>query len=101
LSLTLEASNNDIFLKDAHAGLEDGEEVPETPSDPSFVDEFDNQFFKSFCVAEQFLRNGHMRDAFINTAVDETLARAMVWTISSGKNRWLLAAGEIEGPGHW
>jgi hypothetical protein len=54
LSLTLDASNYDIFLEHALAGLEDDEEVPETPSDPSFVDEFDNQFVKSFCVENNF-----------------------------------------------
>ncbi|PGH00303.1 hypothetical protein AJ80_09197 [Polytolypa hystricis UAMH7299] len=50
--------------------------------DPSF-DEFDRQLFPGFGD----MRNGDIRDRLINTAIDETLARAIFQCISTGKKK--------------
>ena len=86
ISVVLDASNHTILGEDALAGFDledDDAEYPETPNDSSF-DDFDQQFFKNY-GGWRDPRNGHIRDAFINSAVDETLARAIFWAISSGK----------------
>lgn len=87
ISLVLDASNHAILSEDALADFDDEDdnaEYPETPNDSSF-DNFDQQFFTRSYMSWRDPRNGHIRDAFINSAVDETLARAIFWTISSGK----------------
>jgi hypothetical protein len=92
LSLNLDASNQALLWRDTMSGfnsLDDNDEYPEAPNDPSF-DKFDQQFFKRRYVSWRDPRNGHIRDAFINSAVDETLARAIFSTISSSK-----AAGSL------
>ncbi|KAH6617136.1 hypothetical protein F5144DRAFT_498249 [Chaetomium tenue] len=53
----------------------------DTAIDPSF-DESDRQHLTTGLYP---YRNGHIRDAFINTAVDETLARAIFRTICAVK----------------
>ncbi|KAL2127949.1 hypothetical protein VTI74DRAFT_9939 [Chaetomium olivicolor] len=55
----------------------------DTAIDPSF-DEFDSQYLPGKLHP---YRNGHIRDAFINTAVDETLARAIFRTVCAAKAR--------------
>lgn len=60
-----------------------GGEVLKAPNDSSF-DDFDQQSFSKW-NAWRNPRKGHIRDAFINSAVDETLARSIFRTISSGK----------------
>jgi len=67
---------------------DDNAEFPETPNDPSF--DFDQHFFTRSYMLWRDPRNGHIRDAFINSAVNEILGRAIFWTISSGK-----AAGSL------
>jgi hypothetical protein len=87
LSLTLDALNHAIPLSNAHVGYDDDDddaEYPEIPNDPSF-DDFDRQFFKGGFLSRRDQRNGHVRDAFINSTVDVTLARAIFWTVSEGK----------------
>ncbi|KAK4102550.1 hypothetical protein N658DRAFT_485340 [Parathielavia hyrcaniae] len=49
----------------------------DTHADPSF-DDFDRQHLRGELRP---YRNGHLRDVFVNTAVDETLARAIFETI--------------------
>jgi hypothetical protein len=87
LTLTLEALNHAIPWSDALVGYDDDDdnaEYPETPNDPSF-DDFARQFFKEGYLSWRDQRNGHVRDAFNNSAVDGTLARASFWTVSGGK----------------
>jgi hypothetical protein len=75
LSLGLDATGYDV-LSDAFVVI---------PDDPSF-DEFDQQYFKVLGGHNyRNPRNGHLQDAFINSALDETLARAIFRTISLGK----------------
>lgn len=80
LSLTLDASDCAILMD----GEED-EELDETPNDPSF-DDFDQQFFNGPRGSYRKPRNGHVRDAFINSALDEILARAIFRSISTAKS---------------
>jgi hypothetical protein len=87
ISLVLDASNHAILSDDALIDFDeedDDAEYPETPNDPSF-DDFDQQFFKRHFFSWRDPRNGHIRDAFINSAVDETAARAIFWSISSSR----------------
>jgi len=87
LSLVLDASNYTILGPDALGDFDDEDDdapYPETPNDPSF-DDFDQQFFTRGYISFRHPRNGHIRDAFLNCAVDEALVRAIFWTISSGK----------------
>jgi len=81
LFLTLDASDCAILL--------DGDEDDETPNDPTF-DNFDQQFFDDPRSSYRKPRNGHVRDAFINSALDEALARAIFWSISTAKPRGAL-----------
>jgi hypothetical protein len=86
LSLRLDASDPAVLAEhpeDDDSDLDD-DEIPPTPSDPSF-DEFDHQFFPWTLHNYRKARNGHIRDAFINSAVDETLVRDIFWTISAAK----------------
>lgn len=59
----------------------------DTPSDPSF-DAFDRQRFDG-PIGGPWLkpRNGHIRDAFINSAVDRRLALCIFRTISAAKQQ--------------
>lgn len=74
--LTLDASDCAIFM--------DGDDDDETPIDSSF-DNFDQQFFDDLRGSYRKPRNGHLRDAFINSTLDETLARAIFRSISTAK----------------
>ncbi len=75
--ITLDASDRATFM--------DGDEDDaETPNDPSF-DDLDQQFFDGPSSSYRKPRNGHVRDAFINSALDETLARAIFRRISTAK----------------
>ncbi|KAK4105065.1 hypothetical protein N658DRAFT_504576 [Parathielavia hyrcaniae] len=53
----------------------------DTAVDPSF-DEFDEQYLT--CSLRPY-RNGHVRDVLVNTAVDETLARAIFQTVCAAR----------------
>lgn len=84
ISLVLDTSNHSILSGDALVDFDDEDddaEYPEAPNDSSF-DGFDQQFFERSYMSWQDPRNGHIHDAFINSAVDKTLARAIFWTIS-------------------
>ncbi|PVH93868.1 hypothetical protein DM02DRAFT_732867 [Periconia macrospinosa] len=59
---------------------ENNEPARLAPSDPSFS-AFDAEPFPS---SEGWLRNGHIRDALINSAIDADLAKAIFSTILSG-----------------
>lgn len=77
--LILDCANRDCVVH-----IEEGHH--EIPEDPSF-DEF-GQLWCSPNTAEDehwVPRNGHVRDNLINSAVDETLARAIFQSISSAK----------------
>jgi hypothetical protein len=87
LLLTLDASDFAVLSEDEDDNDDDLNAIgegPDTPNDPSF-DEFEQQYFKGPFGTYRYPRNGHIRDAFINSALDETLARAIFWTISSTK----------------
>lgn len=56
------------------------------PEDPSF-DDFHQQFVLNCTALEDYrARKGHVRDALINSALDEPLARAIFTRISSEKS---------------
>jgi hypothetical protein len=85
--LNLDASNHAIVGEESLAGFDEADDdadYPETSTDPSF-DEFEQSFFQERYIMPRFPRNGHIRGAFINSAVDELLAEAIFWTISYGK----------------
>ncbi|KAI1841126.1 hypothetical protein JX266_012661 [Neoarthrinium moseri] len=71
LFLNLDCSNTSVLL--------DGDE---TPNDPSF-DSYMQEFWGS--GLQRRPRNGHVRDALVNSAVDERLARAIWDTISTAR----------------
>jgi hypothetical protein len=73
LSLTLDVMD----LVDPISRLGDRHRLP---NDPTF-DEFDRQVFNGYTG----YRNGHIRDLFINSALDETLARAIFDSISTAQ----------------
>ncbi|PKY03512.1 hypothetical protein P168DRAFT_327575 [Aspergillus campestris IBT 28561] len=88
LDLTLNASNRSVLDSGVSS---DGEAI--IPDNPTF-DEFDRAFFTGdqFSRPEmhyhgipRFPRNGHIRDALINSALDRTLARDIFRAVSSGK----------------
>ncbi|RFU32800.1 hypothetical protein B7463_g3562, partial [Scytalidium lignicola] len=85
LRLMLDASNSSAMYEDDDDDipLDDDDERLVTPNDPSF-DEFDQQFF-DWPGTYRFPRNGHLRDMFINCALDEALASAIFRIISSTK----------------
>lgn len=83
LTLTLDSSNFRVlegaeFINDDDPNAEDYE----IPNDPSF-DEFHQQF--AYDGRGYQPRKGHIRDALINSALDETLARAIFNYISNSK----------------
>jgi len=82
LSLLLDALDYETFFWVEHDDPED--EV--TLIDPTF-DEYDQQLLKRFSNTNSYLkpRNGNIRDFFINSALDECLARQIFGSISSGK----------------
>ena len=88
----MDASNHAILSEDALTDFDDEDdnaEFPDTLNDPSF-DDFDQHFFTRSYMSWRDPRNGHIRDTFINSGENEILARAIFWTISSGK-----AAGSL------
>ncbi|KAI9932454.1 hypothetical protein MW887_008695 [Aspergillus wentii] len=84
-SLTLDASNYDVLWNDGPA---------ETPTDETF-DEFDKQFCTVNSALTRHPRNGHVRDAIINSAVDQHLASDIFDAISSGKPDGCLPLEEL------
>ncbi|KUJ08796.1 uncharacterized protein LY89DRAFT_599335, partial [Mollisia scopiformis] len=97
LSLALDASNHAILGAESLAGLDledDDVPYPETPTDPSF-DEFDQRFFQESYSGYRAPRKGHIRDAFINSAVDGVLTEAIFWAISCGKAEGSLPLEEL------
>lgn len=86
LFLKLDAS--DLFLLDGYdyGDLVEGRELPVTRNDASF-NSFDQQYSECTFFHDYLRpRNGHIRDAFINAALDENLARSIFRTIRSGNN---------------
>jgi hypothetical protein len=86
--LSLKLNVSDLFLLDGYdyEDEEEGREIPETRSDTSF-----NSFDQQYCDCTFFHyflrpRNGHIRDAFINAALDQDLAKSIFQTIRSGNN---------------
>lgn len=83
-----------LFLdaSDVTAGAEGEEEsdsdefadYPPSANNPSWC-EFDQQITEFQIGTYKYLRNGHIRDALINSALDETLARTIFRAISAGK----------------
>lgn len=73
ISLTLDASYSDPSASQQ-----------ETPVNPCF-DPFDQAFFDDRAGVLRRVRNGYIREAFINSALDEKLARAIFHTISASK----------------
>ncbi|RJE21431.1 hypothetical protein PHISCL_06234 [Aspergillus sclerotialis] len=95
LKLYLDAS-------DVTAGAEDEDEsdsdenadYPLSANNPSWS-EFDQQITEFQLGTYKYLRNGHIRDALINSALDENLARAIFQAISIGKSAGSLALEEL------
>ncbi|KAM0511040.1 hypothetical protein ACHAPE_010301 [Trichoderma viride] len=84
LSLTLDCSDTRVLAEQEWD--DDPDAKLESPNDPSF-DEFDQQIFMVKLDYNRYPRKGHVRDAFINCAVDGDLARSIFGAISSGKNK--------------
>jgi hypothetical protein len=86
LSLNLDASDMSVLW--IYETAERDEYVrsglwPPPPDDPTFND-FDREIYpRTFIGHGPGIRNGHMRDAFINSALDESLARTIFNIISS------------------
>jgi hypothetical protein len=104
ITLTLDSSNFRVlegaeFIDDDDPDSEDYE----IPNDPSF-DEFHQQF--AYESRGYQPRKGHIRDALINSALDETLARAIFNCISNARHAFPLeylklhssGGGEFGGP---
>ncbi|KFY95394.1 hypothetical protein V500_02786 [Pseudogymnoascus sp. VKM F-4518 (FW-2643)] len=92
LSLGLDASDFAVLYEDD----DNDDEEPTIPNDPTF-DEFDQEFFtESFGAYYRKPRNGHIRDALINSALDEPLARESFGAIVSGKPDGALPLEELE-----
>jgi hypothetical protein len=88
LKLFLKLDASDIFLLDGYDYEDEaeGRELPETRNDASF-DSFDQQYSEcTFFHHWLRPRNGHIRDAFINAALDQDLARSIFQTIRSGNS---------------
>lgn len=86
LSLKLDASDLFLLIGYDDEDEEAGREIPETRNDASF-----NSFDQQYCDCTFFHdylrpRNGHIRDAFINAALDQDLAKRIFQTIRSGNN---------------
>ncbi|RMJ28571.1 hypothetical protein PHISP_00531 [Aspergillus sp. HF37] len=79
LHLSLDVSDMDLRGSDDTSY----DERPETPSDPSFDNDFDNQFSEENLGRAYRSRNGHARRVIINSVVDKSLACAIFQTISS------------------
>jgi len=88
LALTLDASDYSV-LWSFEAINNDNRSMtgswPPPPDDSSFND-FDQQIYpETFIYNGPRVRNGHIRDAFINCAIDEWLARAIFDEILAGR----------------
>lgn len=84
LSLTLDCSDTRVLAE--QEGDDDPDAKLESPNDPSF-DEFDQQMLLVQLDYSRYPRRGHVRDAFINCAVDGDLARSIFTAISLGKDK--------------
>lgn len=87
LLLILDAS--DLYLLNGYDDddAEAGRELPKTRNDASFSG-FDQQYCES-TIFHYYLhpRNGHIRHAFINAALDEDLVRSIFQKIRPGYNK--------------
>jgi hypothetical protein len=84
LQLTLDCSDYSVLwaFEDPE---DDGEgEWPEPPGKAHF-DNFDRKLYPQKYRGQLHIRNGYIRDTFINCAVDEALAREIFRCVSSGK----------------
>lgn len=84
LSLTLDCSDTRVLAE--QEGDDDPDAKLESPNDPSF-DEFDQQMLLAQLDYSRYPRRGHVRDAFINCAVDGDLARSIFTAVSLGKDK--------------
>lgn len=75
LTITLDASDRTLLSSPSGAFL--------APSHSSFST-FDNETFPTCFSSGKEVRNGHIRDALINSAIDASLAKAIFSTILSG-----------------
>jgi hypothetical protein len=87
LDLTFDASDHSILLysTDANEPTRERDKLGNrlTPSDPSFS-AFDKEAYPIQFGSPKVVRNGHVRDALCNSAIDAELARAVFKTIVSG-----------------
>lgn len=99
LHLKLDASDYTLLAEREEDG-DDGIESIGTPDDPSF-NEFDQQYCQTKFHNSRYPRNGHIRDAFINSALDRHLAYAIYQTIYSERQPDFtpLRRMEVEGIG--
>ena len=84
LSLTLDCSDARVLAE--QEGDDDPDAKLESPNDPSF-DDFDLHMLLVNLNCSRYPRKGHVRDAFINCAVDGELARSIFGAVSAGKGK--------------
>jgi hypothetical protein len=97
IKMFLDASNCEVLREPddlGDSGTDDSTDY-DTPNDPSF-DDFDQQFFNGPFGTWLKPRNGHIRDAFINSAVDRALALSIFQTISAARPPGSLVLEELE-----
>jgi hypothetical protein len=92
LALYLDASNLAIGWRVDDDSVSD---YGDAPNDPSF-DSFDQLFYPLVLDNLRKPRNGHVRDCFINQAVDEALAQSIFAVIAAGKSRDALKLQTLE-----
>lgn len=91
LYLDLDASDLDLLQRP-----DSPNDNLEARNDPTF-DDFDQQYCKDmFYGNAQHLRNGDLRNAFINSALDQNLARSIFHTISSAQTSCMLESMEVK-----
>jgi hypothetical protein len=81
INIILDARNPDFFEDEDTATFDESE----VPTDPDF-DAWDNEFLDDW-APEQGVgpRKGHIRKAFINSAIDSTLVESIFWLIDGAK----------------
>lgn len=90
----LDASNFEVLRKPDDGDNDDNTDY-DTPNDPSF-DDSNQLFFNGPFDTWLKPRNGHIRDAFINSAVDHTLTLSIFQTISAARPPGSLLLEELE-----
>lgn len=93
--LKLSLDTSDVTAGDEEEdNSDDDADYPPAPNNPSWS-EFDQQITRVRLHGYRYLRNGHIRDALINSALDENLARAIFHAISIGKPAGSLPLEEL------